>query len=156
MVSEFLMLCGIWVVAGFLLAAIPGDAEWGQGGTYLILGAAVLASVWYWLVPLLQWRFTLYILTTKRIHKRSGFLTKRARSIPLIRVNDVSFKASLWQRIMRYGTLKIQSASEMGTMTLRHVPDPEGLKALIYQQVDEEQRGDHLGGYEAPPAPGLR
>ncbi|MGD9485084.1 PH domain-containing protein [Streptomyces sp. TRM70308] len=152
MVSEFLALCGIWVLAAVLLTAVPGDASWSQGGVYLVLGAAVAASLWYWLVPLLRWRFTLYILTTKRVYKRSGFLTKRGRSIPLVRVNDVSFKANLWQRIMRYGTLTIQSASEQGMMTLRHVPDPESLKALIYQQVDEEQRGDHLGGgYEGPP-----
>ncbi|AEF41358.1 PH domain-containing protein [Hoyosella subflava] len=80
------------------------------------------------------------MLYTKRIYKRSGFLTKSGRSIPLIRVNDVSFKASLWERIMRYGTLTIQSASEQGKMTLRHVPDPEGLKARIYRAVYDEQR----------------
>ncbi|WP_340559953.1 PH domain-containing protein [Streptomyces sp. GSL17-111] len=141
-VSEFVLLCLIWCGAGLLLWAVPQDAGWSGGASLVVLGAAAVASLWWALVPLLRWRFTVYILTTKRIYKRSGFLTKRGRSIPLVRVNDVSFRAHLWQRLLGYGTLTIQSASEQGVMTLRHVPDPESLKALIYQQVDEEQRGD--------------
>lgn len=159
MVSEFIVLCLIWVLAGALLWVIPSGEDWGEIARYVVLGAAVLASLWYWLLPLLKWRNTVYILTTKRIHKRSGFLTKAGRSIPLSRVNDVSFKASLWQRIMRYGTLNIQSASEQGMMTLKHVPDPEGFKSLIHRQIDEEQQYQQMGGMGAPqqnygPGPG--
>ncbi|MDK1473034.1 PH domain-containing protein [Streptomyces sp. 549] len=140
MVSEFVVLCVIWAVAGALLWVTPTDETWRDTAVWVIVGAAAVASLWFWLIPLFQWRRTMYILTTKRMYKRSGFLTKAGRSIPLSRVNDVSFKASLWERIWRYGTLNIQSASEQGMMTLKHVPDPEGLTALIYRQVDEEQR----------------
>ncbi|MEE1929855.1 PH domain-containing protein [Streptomyces sp. TRM 70351] len=145
MVGEFLLLCLVWAGAGLLLLAVPADAQWRATGVWVVLGAALLATVRLWLVPLLRWRFTVYILTTKRVYKRSGFLTKRGRSIPLVRVNDVSFKANLWQRVMGYGNLTIQSASEQGVMMLRHVPDPEAFKALIYQQVDEEQRTGQEG-----------
>lgn len=145
MVSEFLMLCLVWVVAVVLIWVTPSGEDWARIAIYVVLGAAVVASLWVWLIPLLKWRSTMYILTTKRMYKRSGFLTKSGRSIPLIRVNDVSFKASLWERLMRFGTLNIQSASEQGMMTLKHVPDPEGLKAMIYRAVDEEQRRQHWG-----------
>ncbi|GAB3644309.1 PH domain-containing protein [Streptomyces sparsus] len=151
MVSEFLALCLVWAVAGALLWALPADEQWHGTAVWVVVGAAVVASLWFWLIPLLQWRRTVYILTTRRVYKRSGFLTKAGRSIPLIRVNDVSFKASLWERIMRYGTIHIQSASEQGKMTLKHVPDPEGLTALIYQQVDEEQRRHQQGPGLADP-----
>lgn len=146
MVSEFIVLCLIWLMAGALLWVLPGTEEWSDIARYVVLGLALVASLWFWLIPLLKFRSTLYILTTKRVHKRSGFLTKTGRSIPLARVNDVSFKASLWERIMRYGTLNIQSASEQGMMTLKHVPDPEGFKSLIYRQIDEEQQRQQMGG----------
>lgn len=141
MVSEFVVLCLVWAVAGAVIWTLPTGEDWASTGAYVVLGVAVLASVKWWLVPLLKWRSKLYILTTKRIYKRSGFLTKTSRSIPLLRVNDVAFKATLWERIMRYGTLTIQSASEHGTMTLRHVPRPEWFKTEVYRAVDEEQRG---------------
>ena len=145
MVSEFIVLGLIWIIAGALLWVTPGGESWSDIARYIVLGAASVASLWFWLIPLLKFRSTVYILTTKRIHRRSGFLTKAGRSIPLSRVNDVSFKASLWQRILRNGTLNIQSASEQGMMTLKHVPDPEGFKSLIYQQIDEDQRQQQMG-----------
>jgi uncharacterized membrane protein YdbT with pleckstrin-like domain len=143
LVGEFVVLCLTWAVAGALLWVLPSGKSWTDAGIYVVLGAAVLVSLWFWLIPLLRWRGTLYILTTKRIHTRTGFLTKAGRSIPLTRVNDISFAASLWERIIRCGTLKIESGSEQGLLTLKHVPDPEGLKTMIYETMDEEQEHQH-------------
>ncbi|GGC76607.1 PH domain-containing protein [Hoyosella rhizosphaerae] len=137
LITEFVVLVLTWVVAGTAMWFLPADEDWGQIAIYVVIGLAVLASVRWWLIPLLNWRSTLYILTTKRVYKRSGFITKKGRSIPLSRLNDISFRANLWERIMRYGTLRIQSASEQGAMTLAHVPDPEGFKAKIYRAADE-------------------
>ncbi|MCH0541878.1 PH domain-containing protein [Streptomyces sp. MUM 203J] len=148
LVGEFVLLAVTWTVAGALLWAVPSGEDWGRVAVYAVLGLALAASLWLWLIPLLQWRGTVYVLTTKRIYKRSGFLTKTGRSIPLVRVNDVSFRATLWERILREGTLTIQSASEQGMLTLRHVPDPEGFKGRIYQAADAEQA--HQGGVTPP------
>ncbi|GAA2128641.1 PH domain-containing protein [Streptomyces synnematoformans] len=136
LVNEFLALCVIALAAVVLAWWLPTDEDWGKKAAFVVLAVAAVCACYFWLIPLLQWRSTMYILTTKRLYKRSGFLSKSGRSIPLARVNDVSFRANLWERIMRYGTLSVQSASEQGMMTLRHVPDPEGLKAEIYRAVD--------------------
>ncbi|MDB1086003.1 PH domain-containing protein [Streptomyces sp. ACA25] len=136
LVSEFLILLVIIAVGGALAWVVPTEEEWGGPALWAVLGATLLAALWFWLIPMLQWRSTVYVLTTKRLHKRMGFLTKSGRSIPLTRVNDVSYSVNLWERIMRYGTLHIQSASEQGKMTLKHVPDPELLKTKVYQQID--------------------
>ncbi|MFE9100974.1 PH domain-containing protein [Actinomadura geliboluensis] len=145
MVGEFVILCLIWIVAGALLWVIPSGEYWGRIADYVVLGVAAILSLWFWLIPLLRWRGTMYIVTTKRIYKRSGFLTKTGHSIPLVRVNDVSFRVTLWERIWRYGTLDVQSASEHGMLRLKRVPDPEGLKSKIYQAVDEEQSRHQMG-----------
>ncbi|WP_326597809.1 PH domain-containing protein [Streptomyces sp. NBC_01803] len=143
MVGEFLQLCLTVAAAALLIRALPDDEAWGGTAVWVVLGAALVVAVWRWLVPLLQWRATVYFLTTKRLHKRSGFLTKTGTSIPLSRVNDVTFTATLWQRIMGYGTLRVQSASEHGLLTLRAVPEPEALKNRIYQAVDELESDEH-------------
>ncbi|MFG2735669.1 PH domain-containing protein [Streptomyces harbinensis] len=133
LVSEFVQLVVIAAVAA-VLTLIIGDL--GSPVAWVVLGLAGIAIIWRWLVPMLQWRSTVYFLTTKRLHKRTGFLTKQGRSIPLSRVNDVSFSASLWERIMRYGTLHVQSASEQGKMTFKHVPSPEEFKNRVYEALD--------------------
>ncbi|GAA2053158.1 MULTISPECIES: PH domain-containing protein [Streptomyces] len=133
LVSEFVQLVVIAAVAA-VLTLIIGDL--GSPVAWVVLGLAGIAIIWRWLIPMLQWRSTVYFLTTKRLHKRTGFLTKQGRSIPLSRVNDVSFSASLWERIMRYGTLHVQSASEQGKMTFKHVPSPEEFKNRVYEALD--------------------
>ncbi|TDC98223.1 PH domain-containing protein [Actinomadura sp. 7K507] len=142
LVGEFVILCLLWIVAGALVWVLPSGDDWGRIAGYAALGVAAVLSLWLWLIPLLRWRGTIYIVTTKRIYKRSGFLTKTGHSIPLVRVNDVSFRVTLWERIWRYGTLDIQSASEQGMLRLKRVPDPEGLKSKIYQAVDAVQGHD--------------
>ncbi|MFI9783055.1 PH domain-containing protein [Kitasatospora sp. NPDC051984] len=143
LVGEFVVLCLTWVVAGGILWLLPSGEGWGGVGSYVVLAAALFVSLRYWLIPLMKWRGTVYILTTKRLHLRSGFLTKTGHSVPLLRVNDISFEASLWERIIRCGTLNVESASEQGMLTLRHVPDPEGLKNKIYEAMDEAQEHQH-------------
>ncbi|NJP68290.1 PH domain-containing protein [Streptomyces spiramenti] len=136
LVTEFLLLLVVIAGTTALMWVVPSEEEWSDAGRWVILGVGVVAALWFWLIPLLQWRSTVYVLTTKRLHKRTGFITKAGRSIPLTRINDVSYSVGLWERIMRYGTLHVQSASEQGKMTLRHVPDPELLKTKVYQQID--------------------
>ncbi|RII14243.1 Bacterial membrane flanked domain protein [Streptomyces sp. YIM 130001] len=151
-VGEFAVLVVIWAVVGVLLWVVPSD-DWGSTARNIVLALGVIASIWFWLVPLLKWRSTVYVVSTKRIYVRSGFLTKTGHSIPLVRVNDVAFRATLWERILREGTLSIQSASEQGMLTLKHVPDPEGLKQLIHRAVGEEQRGQQQWGGPTGPVP---
>lgn len=145
LVGEFVILCLTWAAAGALLLLIPSDEDWGRIARYAVLALAAIISVWFWLIPLLRWRGDMYILTSKRIYKRSGFLTKTGHSIPLIRVNDVAFRATLWERIWRYGTLDIQSGGEHGMLRLKRVPDPEDFKAKINQAASREQAGHQPG-----------
>ncbi|MFF7142688.1 PH domain-containing protein [Streptomyces nodosus] len=150
MVGEFVVLVLVWIVAGALLWVIPSGKDWATVARYVVLAVAVAVSVWYWLRPLLIWRSIVYVVTTKRVSVRRGFLTKTGHSIPLTRVNDVEFKATLWERILHEGTLTVQSASEHGMLELKHVANPEGLQGLIYEAVENEQRSLQSGGVVPP------
>ncbi|MGW8380445.1 PH domain-containing protein [Streptomyces sp. ODS28] len=144
LVEEFALLGAIWLVTAVLVGMLPSGAPWAPFAFWVLVLAALVGSLRCWLFPVLKWRYRCYVLTTKRIYKRSGFLTRSSRSIPLLRVNDVSFRATPWQRLLGYGTLSVQSASEQGTMTLRHVPEPDWFQGEIYRAVDDEQRGQPL------------
>lgn len=149
--ETFLMLVILAVAGAGLWYLWLLDEPWAEIASYVVLGVAALALLLLWLVPLLVWRSTVYILTNRRLIKRYGVLSKHGRSVPLARINDVSFSKSLLGRIMRYGTLEVQSAGEQGLMTLEQVPRVEALQSLVYRQIDaEQQRQRHPG--EPPPA----
>src|SRR4051812_21579371 len=87
--------------------------------------------------PYLRWRTTLYVLTNERIITRTGILSRAGRDIPLSRVNDVSFAHNVFERILRCGTLTVESAGERGQLVLRDVPRVEAVQRELYRLVDQ-------------------
>lgn len=144
-IGEFMLLVVIAAVAVVLVWLLPPDDPWAQWARYVVIGIAVLAAIVFWLVPTLRWWTTVYVLTNRRLMFRHGVLAKHGRDIPLTRVNDVSFTISLWERMMRYGTLSVQSASEQEGMELTRVPRVEWLQSQIYRQVEEAHRSEGPG-----------
>lgn len=107
---------------------------------WLIVAVAAVVllrlSVWPWL----RWQTTSYVLTNRRIVVRHGVLGRSGRDIPLMRVNDVSFRRSLFERIVRCGTLTVESAGEQGRVVLPEVPSVELVHREVYRCVEAEMR----------------
>jgi uncharacterized membrane protein YdbT with pleckstrin-like domain len=100
----------------------------------LALGAVVGFSVW----PVLRWANTHFILTTHRVLIRTGVLSRSGRDIPLGRVNDVSFEHGLVERMLRCGTLTVESAGERGLVVLTDVPRVEYVQGALYGLIEED------------------
>ncbi|MCW2499029.1 MAG: hypothetical protein JWN87_705 [Frankiales bacterium] len=130
---ELLVTLGL---AGFLLAVVDDDL-----GRYAVLGVAALIAVVFFVVPLLRWRTTHFVVTNERVVMRSGILAREGRDVPLSRVNDVSFQHTLLERILRCGTLIVESAGERGQVTLTDVPRVERVQRTVYDLVDKAGDG---------------
>lgn len=118
-------------VTGFLAALLP-EAWMG-----LAVAAVALLVVLIWVLrPFLRWYATTYTLTDRRVLIRQGILTQSGRDIPLARVTDVAFKRTLWQRMLRTGTLILESAGEQGQAVLTNVPSVETVQRDIYTLLD--------------------
>ncbi|MCW2533711.1 MAG: uncharacterized protein JWP62_3281 [Blastococcus sp.] len=138
------------VVGGgsFGMAAIPAGR---QQGVYrmLILAFAVVLLLVFVLVPLLRWRTTHYVITTHRLLFREGIMSRRGRDIGLSRITDVSYRQTLWDRIINSGTLTIESAGDSGATVLKQIPDSEGVQQLLNFMVEEDadRRAQESAGY---------
>ena len=100
-------------------------------------------------MPVLRWRTTHYVITTHRLLFREGILSRRGRDIGLSRITDVSYRQSLWERIINSGTLTIESAGESGATVLKQIPDSEGVQQLLNLMVEEDadRRAQESAGY---------
>jgi uncharacterized membrane protein YdbT with pleckstrin-like domain len=135
-----------WPVLWFLL--IVGGASFGtalipagrQQGVFrmLVLALAVVLLLVVVLVPVLRWRTTHYVITTHRLLFREGILSRRGRDIGLSRITDVSYRQTLWERIIDSGTLTIESAGEGGATVLKRIPDSEGVQQLLNHMIEED------------------
>jgi uncharacterized membrane protein YdbT with pleckstrin-like domain len=144
-VVRFLLVVG---AASFGMAAIPAGRQQGVL-RLLVLALAVVLLLVFVLVPLLRWRTTHYVITTHRLLFRQGILARQGRDIGLSRITDVSYRQSLWERIIDSGTLTIESAGEGGSTVLRRIPDSEGVQQLLNHMVEEDadRRAQEGAGY---------
>jgi uncharacterized membrane protein YdbT with pleckstrin-like domain len=147
-VVELLLVVG---AASFGAAAIPAGP---QQGMYrlAVFGVAVVLLVVLVARPLLRWRTTHYIVTTHRLLLREGILARRGRDIGLSRITDVAYRQTLWERIVRSGTVTVESAGESGATVLDHVPDSDGVQQLINHMIEEDaDRRAHESGHGGYP-----
>jgi uncharacterized membrane protein YdbT with pleckstrin-like domain len=134
-------------VAGFGLGVV-NRMNWDQTAKNIVM--IVIGVIWLilvgWLVawPLLNWRSTHFVITDRRVMFRHGVMTRSGIDIPLARINSVEFRHGLVDRVLRTGTLIIESASQ-DPLEFHDIPRVEQVHSLLYHEVF-----DTLGSEESP------
>jgi uncharacterized membrane protein YdbT with pleckstrin-like domain len=129
-------------------AAYISSLEWDSHAETVV--SSVIAAIWLlvvgWLTlcPFLAWRTTHFVITDRRVMFRHGLLTRTGIDIPLARINSVEFRHGLLDRMLRTGTLIIESASQ-DPLQFYDIPRVEQVHSLLYHEVF-----DTLGSEESP------
>jgi membrane protein YdbS with pleckstrin-like domain len=122
----------LFVKVGYLLAALAGILlvallAWQTFVTVPFYVSIPLALALL-LVPAykhLRRNSVQYKLTDSKIEIDQGFISRTTRNIPLRNIQDVSVTTTIPQRLLRFGNVVIDNASETGgTTVLRNIPDP--------------------------------
>ena len=77
-----------------------------------------------------------YTLTDSKIEIDQGLVSRTTRNIPLRNIQDVTVSATVFQRLLRFGDLVVDNASETGgTTVLRNIPDPRRHADLLLREL---------------------
>lgn len=77
-----------------------------------------------------------YTLTDSKIEIDQGFVARTTRNIPLRNIQDVTVSATIPQRILGFGNLIIDNASETGGSTvLKNINDPRHYADLLLREL---------------------
>ncbi|HEX8492760.1 MAG TPA: PH domain-containing protein [Pyrinomonadaceae bacterium] len=77
-----------------------------------------------------------YTLTDSKIEIDEGLIARTTRNIPLRNIQDVTVSANIPQRLLGYGNLVIDNASEYGgTTILRNIHDPRHHADLLLREL---------------------
>ena len=76
------------------------------------------------------------MFTTRRIIVRTGLVARKGRDMPLSKVNNVSFDISFWGRLLNYGVLTVDSASDEA-LVIADVPGVENIQREV-QRLHED------------------
>ncbi|BBX35463.1 membrane-flanked domain-containing protein [Mycolicibacterium mageritense DSM 44476 = CIP 104973] len=134
--------------AAAFVAAVVNTTDWqptAKNVVFIVI-AAIWAIVVGWLTvwPFLNWWTTHFVITDRRVMFRHGVLTRSGIDIPLARINSVEFRHGLTDRLLRTGTLIIESASQ-DPLEFYDIPRVEQVHSLLYHEVF-----DTLGSDESP------
>jgi len=88
-----------------------------------------------------------FVVTDRRILHKVGIFAHETRQCPLERIQDVTVDQSFFGRLLGYGDLGIETASERGQILFPTIRNPEALRTAIWTHVG-------TGGVSSPHAPG--
>jgi len=151
-------LVALILVAAAIFAswATPNDSK-GNWIQWICVAAAVLIGIPAVLVPFLRWRTTHYVVTDHRVMVRRGILSKAGKDITLSKITDVSFQQTFLDRVIRAGTLNIESAGDSADELLKNIPHSDEVQQLINHLIDQDANGRaqriYGGRREAPSTP---
>jgi uncharacterized membrane protein YdbT with pleckstrin-like domain len=130
-------------VAAVITAAVVLGAGVGANFLLIVVGAGALALfLWLGFWPFLVWRSTHFVFTNERVLLRQGVFNREQRDIPLARVNDVTSRQNLLERVLGCGNLTVESAGERGQSVLTDIPKVVTVQKVVYELVeaDHERR----------------
>jgi uncharacterized membrane protein YdbT with pleckstrin-like domain len=129
-------------------AAVVNTTGWDQTAkniVMLVIGVIWLVVIgWLTVWPFMAWRTTHFVITDRRVMFRHGVMTRAGIDIPLARINSVEFRHGLTDRMLRTGTLIIESAAQ-DPLEFHDIPRVEHVHSLLYHEVF-----DTLGSEESP------
>ena len=127
---------------GLLLLLALIDVDWLNTIIWWVFVIAIVVLLLDLLYEFVQWKTTRFAITDQRVAYQSGIFRRRGVSIPLNRINNVNFYQSAIARMLNNGVVTIESAGETGDSVFENIPDPEKVRALIFEQVEADEQAD--------------
>jgi uncharacterized membrane protein YdbT with pleckstrin-like domain len=137
-----LIIPGLGVLVALVIALFL-DRVVDNGAASLVVWVLFLAVVlWFVAGPFLRWLTTTYTFTNRRFIKRSGFIAKEGRTIPLNRISGVDFEIGVIDRVFGCGTLVVSDASTDGSVELSDIPHVEQVQLQVSNELHRLAGGD--------------
>jgi uncharacterized membrane protein YdbT with pleckstrin-like domain len=130
----------MFVKIGYVLAAV---------GALLLVAILAMFSVSFWialpfalclfLIPAyfhLRQKMVRYTLTDAKVEIDEGFIFQNSRNVPLRSIQDVSVSSTITQRMLGFGNLVIDNASEDGgKIILKNINTPKKYADILLKQM---------------------
>jgi membrane protein YdbS with pleckstrin-like domain len=135
-VQNTLLFAGLFVLFLLVIGVAFNGSLVTAGIALLVLSVVLLFLV----LKRLGERYTSYVVTNVRIMRIKGIVSRRAHSIPWVRVTDLTYEQTLTGRFFGYGTLHIESANEdSGLRDLEGISDPMKFNQYVVDMVVAKQ-----------------
>ncbi len=144
------LAAGAAIVLGGMAAGDVLLSPW-VGAVAAAAGLAAILRRWVWDL------FDEFAITSLRVVRKTGLVTRDVRQVPLEKVQDLNIRANLWGRWLAYGDVVVQTAGQDGTVVFPRIAHPEQFRNVLFAHLPR------AGGAATPaavpaasPAPPIR
>jgi uncharacterized membrane protein YdbT with pleckstrin-like domain len=127
------LAAALGVSAMYARRAQAGD-EVGRPLAYIAAAFVVLA-----LLAFLVRRFRAsqdeFVVTNRRVIRKVGFYAREIQQAPLEKVQDMTVQQGVFGRMLGYGTVIVETASEKGMLVFPAIAAPEGFRNAVWGQA---------------------
>jgi uncharacterized membrane protein YdbT with pleckstrin-like domain len=139
------------LAAALVIAAVSWFQFQNLPGALAALAVAAIAGLIFAWKDFIR-RANDYVLTNHRIIQEIGVLSRRSMDSRLDKINNVEHRQTLWGRLLNYGDVEIDTASETGAALFRNISHPLPFKNAILAAA-EQYRGAGRMPLAAPAGP---
>ena len=126
-----------------VVLAVALYAWYGMNSVPLVL---VSGAVALGVGAVLGWKFIVlrsneFVLTSFRVMRQSGLLAKRSIDTRLDKINNIEYRQTLLGRVLNFGDIEIDTASESGISVFKDISHPVEFKRTILATAEQYRAG---------------
>lgn len=128
-----------WIVLAlpFLLSLVAVIVGAYLGGYFLIVPLLCIAYLAYKIAEL---NAHVWLISNMRVVDESGLIARHSRECPLDKVTNVSCSQTLAGRLLGFGDVEIQTASDIGSLKFEWIADPRTFSDTILQMQEDYKK----------------
>jgi len=118
----------------YAMEVSPQDDKLGRVVSYLALAFLVLAGASF-LIRRIRASADEYVITNRRVIRKYGLIAREVEQAPLEKIQDITIRQSVPARLLGYGTVILETASETGRIVFPRIAQPESLRTALWAEV---------------------
>ncbi|HEU5250032.1 MAG TPA: PH domain-containing protein [Thermoanaerobaculia bacterium] len=119
-----------WWISGRELQARPASSLFGTIALALLAVAAL-----HFLARRIRASADEFVVTNRRVIRKTGLVAREAEHAPIDKIQDVTVDQGVGARLLGYGTVILETASESGRIVIPDIADPEKFRSAIWGQT---------------------
>ena len=129
-----LFLAAALGVASLIATKNQAGDEIGRPLGWLAAAFAVIALVAF-LARRIRANLDEFVVTNRRVIRRVGLVSREIQHAPIEKIQDVTIEQGVLGRMLGYGTVIVETASEKGMLVFPSIASPESMRTHIWGQA---------------------
>ena len=136
---------------GWLSGTVSAGDETGPPGRGVMAIGFLLLAAGVFLVRRIRASADEFVVTNRRVVRKYGLVAREVGTGAEEKIQDVTFAQGVIARLLGYGTIVVETASETGRLVFANIAIPEAMRTALWNQAANPGRAPAEPAVAVPP-----